>query len=46
MKPNKPTINLVKEFEGLELEAYYDPVGIGQRRYDVEYRRIGIVGLR
>ena len=28
MKPNKPTINLVKEFEGLELEAYYDPVGV------------------
>lgn len=28
MRPNKETVDLVKEFEGLELEAYRDPVGI------------------
>ena len=28
MRPNKETVNLVKEFEGLELSAYLDPVGI------------------
>lgn len=28
MKINKAAVNLVKEFEGLKLEAYYDPVGV------------------
>lgn len=28
MKPNIETINLIKTFEGLRLEAYLDPVGI------------------
>ena len=28
MRPNKATIDLIKEFEGCRLEAYLDPVGI------------------
>ena len=28
MKPNKATIDLIKEFEGFRAKAYLDPVGI------------------
>lgn len=28
MKPSKNCINLIKEFEGCKLKAYYDPVGV------------------
>lgn len=28
MKPSKNCINLIKEFEGCRLKAYYDPVGV------------------